>query len=141
MTQILIYIFLITGAKMPLPRLPLFDDILNINIHPGTRSSKPQRVISPEQTNIQTHNMWLYKDSSASMRNESSNQEEKVIAMETESWNMGSYYLFFGVMMFIDVVWFLHRMLKALGVGQLLLYGYPIFVDIRDKTGKIELLT
>ncbi|KAJ8309938.1 hypothetical protein KUTeg_011803 [Tegillarca granosa] len=126
------------GANMPLPRLPLFDDILNINVHPGTRSSKPTRVISPEQTNIQTHNMWMYKDSTAFMKNESSNQDDKVVTMETESWNMGSYYLFFWVMMFIDIVWFFHRMLKALGVGQLLLYGYPIFVDIRDKTDETQ---
>ncbi|KAJ8309942.1 hypothetical protein KUTeg_011807 [Tegillarca granosa] len=129
------------GANMPLPRLPLFDDILNINVHPGTRSSKPTRVISPEQTNIQTHNMWMYKDSTAFMKNDSSNQDDKVVTMETESWNMGSYYLFFWVMMFIDIVWFFHRMLKALGVGQLLLYGYPIFVDIRDKTDETQPLT
>jgi hypothetical protein len=47
----------------------------------------------------------------------------------------GGYTIFFVLMVIIDCVWMLHRMLKAVGVCSLLLYGYPIYVDIRDKTG------
>lgn len=38
----------------------------------------------------------------------------------------------------IDIIWFLHRMFKAVAVARLLLYGYPIFVGIREKTSKFE---
>lgn len=49
--------------------------------------------------------------------------------------NYDGYFVFFALMVVIDIVWFLHRMSKAIGVCSLILYGYPIYVDIREKTG------
>ena len=36
----------------------------------------------------------------------------------------------------IDILWVLHRMVKAVGIGRLLLLGYPVYVDAREKKSR-----
>ncbi|KAK7090882.1 uncharacterized protein [Littorina saxatilis] len=43
------------------------------------------------------------------------------------------FYVFLGLLACVDVVLVLHRMLKAKIVGQLLLYGFPEYMDFRER--------
>ena len=46
--------------------------------------------------------------------------------------------IFFILMICVDVLMLLHRMIKAIGTGKLLLYGYPIYMDARDHRRKMH---
>ena len=48
------------------------------------------------------------------------------------------FYIFLGLLACLDLVLILHRMLKAKIVGQLLLYGFPEYMDFRERKGETE---
>ena len=52
------------------------------------------------------------------------------------SFDIGSYSVFLVAMVIVDVLWLLHRMVKTCGMGKLILYGYPVYVDVRGEKGK-----
>lgn len=49
--------------------------------------------------------------------------------------NVSSYIIFLYLMIAVDVLWFLHRFLKAVDMSRLLLIGYPLYFDCREKIG------
>lgn len=81
--------------------------------------------------------MWFYPDQDLhDPQNETMDMDELHSDRGRSKLSMKSYYVFFGLMVFLDIVMFLHRILKSLGVCNLLLYGYPVYVDLRGKTGE-----
>lgn len=120
--------FFILDKPIPVPVLPKFDDVFipGPKVHPN-----PATNTRSERTH-QFHNFWIQAD----MLHSNHSQGQSDPYREEEASSYSGYMVFFALMVVIDVVWFLHRMLKAVGVCNLILYGYPIYVDIRDKTGK-----
>ncbi|CAC5405501.1 unnamed protein product [Mytilus coruscus] len=111
---------------IPVPVLPKFDDVFIS----GTKGNPNPATNKRSERTHQYHNFWIQPEMLHS--NHSQGQNDPYREEETSSYS--GYMVFFALMIVIDVVWFLHRMLKAVGVCSLILYGYPIYVDIRDKT-------
>ncbi|KAL5005489.1 hypothetical protein ScPMuIL_018945 [Solemya velum] len=132
---------LTSDLSLPLPPLPSFNDILQDDMgkwNSGKRDTsageKPIKPIFRE-----THNMWFYPDQDLhDPQNETMDMDELHSDRGRSKLSMKSYYVFFGLMVFLDIVMFLHRILKSLGVCNLLLYGYPVYVDLRGKTDMTE---
>ena len=112
---------------------PKFDNVFQPSLEKGIFNT-PQNKPAVERTN-QYHNFWFYPETMPSNQTKDGRQLQKDEVKE----EYGGYTIFFVLMVIIDCVWMLHRMLKAVGVCSLLLYGYPIYVDIRDKTGMTKL--
>ena len=113
---------------IPVLTFPKFENVFQPSLEKGifnTTQNKP----AVERTN-QYHNFWFYPETMPSNQTKDGRQLQKDEVKE----EYGGYTIFFVLMVIIDCVWMLHRMLKAVGVCSLLLYGYPIYVDIRDKT-------
>ncbi|XP_069103594.1 uncharacterized protein [Argopecten irradians] len=127
-----------TDSQIPTPDLPRFsmaDTVMGGNSDPSPRI---QTTINTEKT-LESHNYWIYNNKPQGYNKplyEQNTTETQNDGHQISESTYNGYYVFFGVMLFIDLIWFLHRMLKALGVSQLLLFGYPIYLDIRDKTAR-----
>lgn len=79
--------------------------------------------------------MWFFADDPFTAR-ENQTRSSKDQGHSTQEPRYSSYSGIYFVMAVIDIIWFLHRMFKAVAVARLLLYGYPIFVGIREKTNE-----
>ena len=101
----------------------------------GSSSHTPGGSFSKPQKTLHKHNMWLFADDPFTAKENQTRSPSGQGHCEEEP-KYSSYSGFFFVMALIDLMWFLHRILKAVGVCRLLLYGYPIFVGIREKTSE-----
>ncbi|KAK3603722.1 hypothetical protein CHS0354_023336 [Potamilus streckersoni] len=122
---------LTSGISLPLPRLPSLDPHLHVD-YPDIQQTSP----SPRSIPIKTEkkNLWqLYSTMSTMPQNTSEGQASNNSSQRTTKFSTGIYTMFLACMVCIDFFWFLHRMTKSVAVGQLLLYGYPIYVDARDR--------
>lgn len=128
-----------SDLSLPLPPLPSFNDILQDDM--GKWSSVKRDLNDgqkpAEPVFMETHNIWFYQDKETLESQNSTARGDNRHSKGTQSkLSIQSYYMFFGLMVFLDVVMFLHRILKSLGVCSLLLQGYPVYVDLRGKTGQ-----
>ena len=123
------------GLNLPLPDLPVlgFQPLIS---NPSA-SLKHDRLSNHGTIAVETRNQWFIQPGLVPEYNKTaSNQQE-----ERPSLDSGSYMIFFISMICIDILMLLHRMIKAVGTGKLLLYGYPIYVDARDQKSKSCLMS
>ncbi|KAK3095485.1 hypothetical protein FSP39_015251 [Pinctada imbricata] len=126
------------GMSIPLPQVPRFDAVFQTSPNAKDMRTSGKNKVGMDQNNkfVEVHNIWVNnKEEPGYMSNRTvmgvGQQEGE---RQEAGYRYNSYYLFLAVMILIDIAWFLHRMLKAVGVARLFLFGYPIFVDIREKT-------
>jgi hypothetical protein len=125
--------YLVDDVTIPLPQTPRLSKMFSS----GSQSSSqaPSANFQKPERTVHRHNVWFFADDPFKAKENQtlpSNSPDDT----TEEPQYTSYSGFFFVMAIIDLIWFLHRMLKAVGVARLLLYGYPIFVGIREKTSE-----
>ncbi|XP_062600684.1 uncharacterized protein LOC134262321 [Saccostrea cucullata] len=121
-------------VSIPLPQTPRLSKVFNSGSH-SSGQADTVNFNKPERT-VHKHNMWFFADDPFKAKeNQTRSQTGQGHATEKEP-RSSNYTGFFFVMAVIDIMWFLHRILKSLGVAKLLLYGYPIFVGIREKTNE-----
>lgn len=119
---------------IPLPQTPRLSKVFNSG--PTSQHNLKGSFDRPERT-VHKHNMWFFADDPFTAR-ENQTRSSKGQGHSTQEPRYSSYSGIYFVMAVIDIIWFLHRMFKAVAVARLLLYGYPIFVGIREKTSKFE---
>lgn len=120
-----------SDKPIPVVKYPDFNDVfIPPAKHVDSNRGDHNQSQESERTH-QYHNLWVTPD----MALPSQTQSQKSDYEEEDKRNYDGYFVFFALMVVIDVIWFLHRMSKAVGVCSLILYGYPIYVDIREKTG------
>lgn len=115
-----------------LPQTPRLSKVFNSG-HTSQNNLKGS-FDRPERT-VHKHNMWFFADDPFTAR-ENQTRSSKGQGHSTQEPQYSSYSGIYFVMALIDILWFLHRMFKAVAVARLLLYGYPIFVGIREKTNE-----
>ncbi|KAL3848098.1 hypothetical protein ACJMK2_018977 [Sinanodonta woodiana] len=123
---------LTADISLPLPRMPSLDPHLH-GEHPDIQQTSPS---SPQSIPLRTEkkNLWyLYSQMNNMSQNMSQGQASNNTSQRTTKFSTGIYTMFFACMVCIDFFWFLHRMIKSVAVGRLLLYGYPVYVDARDR--------
>ena len=126
----------ISGLSLPLPDLPV------LGIAPKTHnpSSLPNEhhLSSSAPVATETRNQWFIQPSLVPEYNNTSSVSDGNQQVEKPRLDTGSYMIFFILMICVDVLMLLHRMIKAVGTGRLLLYGYPIYMDARDHRSKMS---
>ncbi|KAH3814736.1 uncharacterized protein LOC127833862 [Dreissena polymorpha] len=124
---------LVEGLTLPLPDLPVLTkdspDLTN-------RFTPQQQPLRSAPLSVQTINKWavqpdMAQNSANRTRNGRDDTQRKVTTFD-----IGSYKIFVVCMVIIDVLWLTHRIVKACGIGKLILYGYPVYMDVRDTKGE-----
>lgn len=122
------------GLILPLSDLP----VLGLNPTAANPSSAPTQhhISNSVPVATETRNQWFIQPSLVPEYNRTGSESDRNQQEEKPRLDSSSYMIFFICMICIDILMLLHRMIKAIGTGKLLLYGYPIYVDVRDQ--KIE---
>ena len=115
-----------TGLSLPLPDLPV------LRFNPVKSSLHPDRFIHHIPTAAETRNQWFIQPGLVPEYNKTDNFQRE----DKPTLDSGGFMIFIICMVGIDILMFLHRIIKAIGTGKLLLYGYPIYVDARDQKSK-----
>ena len=120
-----------TGLSLPLPDLPV------LRFNPVKSSLHIDRFVHYTPTAAETRNQWFIQPGLVPEYNKTDNFQRE----EKPTLDSGSFMIFIVCMVGIDILMFLHRVIKAIGTGKLLLYGYPIYVDARDQKSEFLVLT
>ncbi|XP_046543567.1 uncharacterized protein LOC124253779 [Haliotis rubra] len=121
----------------PLPNIPHIEGIPTPTTHPpGARNA---RNLSPTQSKtrkVRIHSHWFYPFGTSStgrghVTSRPLGQDDTKVT-ETPGF-MSVFYVFLALMLCVDFLLFLHRFSKTIAMGRLLLYGYPEYVDCREK--------
>ena len=117
---------LFTGLSLPLPDLP------TLRFDPVKSSLHVDRFVHHSPTASETKNQWFIQPGLVPEYNKTDNFQRE----DKPTLDSGGFMIFIICMVGIDILMFLHRIIKAIGTGKLLLYGYPIYVDARDQKSK-----
>lgn len=122
---------LLRGLTLSLPDLP----DLRGNQYTSSSKQKNRQTTVTHRTplSFQTINKWFVQPDLYTRTENRTNLQTEGNTKRLSTLDPGSYTIFLVFMIVIDIFWLLHRMVKACGIGQLLLYGYPIYVDVREK--------
>ncbi|XP_071116453.1 uncharacterized protein [Haliotis cracherodii] len=124
-------------APPALPDIPHIEGIPTPTAQPvGGRNA---RNLSPTQSKtrkVRIHSHWFYPFGTSStdggqVTSRPLGQDATKVA-ETPGF-MSMFYVFLALMLCVDSILFLHRFSKTIAMGRLLLYGYPEYVDCREK--------
>ncbi|KAL4219870.1 hypothetical protein ACF0H5_020281 [Mactra antiquata] len=126
------------GLRLSLPDLPdLSRESAALPINNNYKNNNNNKIYGtlskPRQFSTQTVNKWFVQPDIPKpdlSRNETFRDEN---TKKVSTLDPSSYSIFLVGMIIIDIFWLLHRMIKACGVGKLLLLGYPIYVDVREN--------
>ncbi|XP_060585088.1 uncharacterized protein LOC132741026 [Ruditapes philippinarum] len=122
---------LLQGLTLSLPDLP---DLRNSQFANNMDVNKKEAVLShTTPLSSQTINKWFVQPDVYSNKVNTTKANTEEATKKVSTLDPGSYVIFMVFMVIIDIFWMLHRMIKACGIGQLLLYGYPVYVDVREK--------
>ena len=126
----------ISGLSLPLPDLP----VLGLTPETPNPSSLPkeQHLSNTVPVATETRNQWFIQPSLVPEYNNTNSESDGNQQVEKPRLDTSSYMIFFILMICVDVLMLLHRMIKAIGTGKLLLYGYPIYMDARDHRRKMH---
>ena len=124
----------ISGLSLPLPDLP----VLGHTPQSPSPSSLPkeQQLSNSAPVATETRNQWFIQPSLVPEYNNTGSEPDRNQQEEKPRLDTSSYMIFFICMICVDILMLLHRLIKAIGTGKLLLYGYPIYVDARDHKRK-----
>ena len=130
--------FLVSDVSFSLPSLPKLADIEEV-IESEAQPAKRSKDNSDQLHTTYVYNQWFFPFSdnatSAVMR-----MQGGVAGRERteKGHSFMMFYVFLGMLACLDAVLVLHRMLKAKIVGQLLLYGFPEYMDFRERKGELR---
>lgn len=121
---------LVQGLRLSLPDLP------DIRKNQGPLMNSEPRATTPSRASTiqtQTVNKWFIQPDLQTEQHNSTDAKRDEKTRKVSTLDPESYMIFLAVAVIIDFFWLLHRMIKACGMGQLLLYGYPIYMDVRNR--------
>ncbi|XP_053403345.1 uncharacterized protein LOC123555179 isoform X2 [Mercenaria mercenaria] len=122
---------LLKGLTLSLPDLP--DLRRSQFIEASDRQARTATLTHKTPLSSQTMNKWFVQPDLHTKKVNSTRTNPEESTKKVSTLDPGSYAIFLVFMVIIDIFWMLHRMIKACGIGQLLLYGYPVYVDVREK--------
>lgn len=124
-------LLIITGLMLSIPKLPRFDEVFKEKTTPIT--GFPEVIVNKSEPTNYTRNLWFYTERKHSVGHR--NMTDFIENSSKKSSSNQIFYTFVGIMVIIDVMWFLHRMVNIMRTTRLLLYGYPVYVDCREGKG------
>lgn len=123
-------------VSFSLPVLPKLRDIEEVMESPETQQVKRSSQNKAQPSFLKTTRIFNQWYTPFSNNQSAEIGSKKQLAQETRSDQFYiTFYIFLGIFIFLDITLLLHRFLKACSIGRLLLYGFPEYMDFRERKG------
>ncbi|KAK7482892.1 hypothetical protein BaRGS_00025925, partial [Batillaria attramentaria] len=128
---------LAVDVSFSLPSLPRLTDLEQVLEAEQTGPTKRSSEDDKSQKHVKTtriYNQWMSAFSQNASREAMKMQRNgRDGDKESREKSFVVFYIFLGLLACFDLLLLLHRMLKACSMGRLLLYGFPEYMDFRER--------